>query len=307
VRVLFLAGIGRSGTTLVERTLGELPGVVALGEVMHLWDRGLVRRELCGCGAPLVECPFWTAVGERAFGGWDAVDTRRLGHLKSRVDRAVRVPGLALGLPTRLAAEAREYTDHFVRVYRAAAELGGPLVVDSSKQVSLAWCLSRSPDVDLRVVHCVRDSRGVAHSWSRDVLRPEAVSEEHRRMPRYSPWTVSALWWLHNLEIEGLRARVPVAPLRYEDFVREPAPALAPALAVAGLPAAPLPHVTGDAVRLSTGHSCAGNPMRFRCGEVALVPDDRWRREQAPRHRRLVTGLTAPLLSRYRYPLGGPA
>jgi len=306
VRVLFLAGIGRSGTTLIERTLGEVGGVVALGEVMHLWERGLVRRELCGCGAPFPECPFWSEVGRRAFGGWEAVDPGRLAWLKGRVDRAVRVPTLATGVPAGLARDADEYAGYYARLYRAAAELAGPVVVDSSKQVSLAWCLRRSPDIDLRVVHCVRDSRGVAYSWQRDVARPEAVSAEHGRMPRYTPWSVAALWWLHNVEIEALRRRTPLVRLRYEDFVREPGAALAPALRMTGLDPA-TPHLRQGAVRLSPGHSCAGNPMRFRHGEIELVPDERWRGEQPARQRLLVTGLTAPLLTRYHYRLGGAA
>ena len=61
----------------------------------------------------------------------------------------------------------------------------------------------------------------------------------------------------------------------------------------------------GDAesVLLGTSHSCAGNPMRFRTGEVRLVADDGWRRSAAPAQTRLVTALTAPLLVRYQYPL----
>ncbi|MDT4989050.1 MAG: hypothetical protein QOI74_3144, partial [Micromonosporaceae bacterium] len=37
IRVVFLGGLGRSGTTLLERVLGELPGVLPLGETVHLW------------------------------------------------------------------------------------------------------------------------------------------------------------------------------------------------------------------------------------------------------------------------------
>src|SRR5215813_3238781 len=44
-RVILLGGLGRSGTTLVERIVGELPGVVALGEVVHLWRRDVRDNE----------------------------------------------------------------------------------------------------------------------------------------------------------------------------------------------------------------------------------------------------------------------
>ncbi|WP_028644873.1 sulfotransferase [Nocardioides sp. URHA0020] len=302
VRVVFLAGVGRSGTTLVERTLAEVDGVTALGEVMHLWDRGLVRGELCGCGAPFRDCPFWHEVGELAFGGWDHVDAARMAHLKARVDRATRVPAVASGRPRSLAAEVREYADHYVRLYRAASELTGGVVVDSSKQVSLAWCLQTRPEIDLRVVHCVRDSRGVAYSWSKDVARPEAVSEEYGRMPRYSAPAVSALWLLHNAEIEALRRRVPVQRLRYEDFVADPARVTRDVLELAEVDA-PVDHVGADTILLGSSHSCAGNPMRFRTGAVPVRADEAWRASAPHRQRRAVTALTAPLLARYGYPL----
>ena len=302
VRVVFVAGIGRSGTTLIERTVGEVEGVTALGEVMHLWDRGLVRRELCACGEPLLDCPFWTEVGDAAFGGWDQVDPARLAYLKERVDRATRVPAVALGRPRALAREVDEYAAHYARLYQAAAALTGGVLIDSSKQVSLAWCLQTRADVDLRVVHCVRDSRGVAYSWSKEVQRPEAVDDEYGRMPRYSARTVSSLWLLHNAEIEALRRRVPVHRVRYEDFVRDPAATTREILDLAEVDA-PIGHVDGGTVRLGASHSCAGNPMRFRTGEIPVVPDESWRRASVSHQTQVVTALTAPLLARYRYPL----
>lgn len=302
-QVLFLAGIGRSGTTLLERTLAEVDGVTALGEVMHLWERGLVRNELCACGRPFLECPFWSGVGRDAFGGWDRVDAERMAWLKTRVDRATKVPSVALVRSGSFARDVDEYADHFVRLYAAAAAATGGLVVDSSKQVSLAWCLTRAHragSIDLRVVHCVRDPRGVAHSWGRQVARPEAVDEEHAAMPTYSPTAVSALWMLHNTEIEALGRRVPLLRLRYEDFVADPVTATRRVLDLAGV-AAPATHVQEHRVLLGESHSCAGNPMRFTTGEIALVADEAWRREQPAAQRRLVTALTAPLLARYRY------
>lgn len=307
VVVVFLAGLGRSGTTLVERVLGETPGVTALGEVMHLWDRGLVRRELCACGRPFLECPFWTAVGERAFGGWDRVDTARMAWLKRRVDRSVRVPAIAAGRPSGFVAEVDEYVGAFVRLYRAAAEVsaadsggGTPVLVDSSKQASLAWCLERSSEIDLRVVHCVRDSRGVAYSWSKEVSRPEAVSDEHGAMPRYSARATATSWALHNVESELLGRRVPSIRLRYEDFVADPRTQTRRVLDLAGV-SADAEHVGDRSVELGGSHSCAGNPMRFKHGTIELVADESWRRRQSPADRRLMTSLTAPLLAHYGY------
>jgi hypothetical protein len=306
-RVLYLGAVGRSGTTVLERVLCELPGFCSVGELVHLWARGVLADELCGCGRPFSECPFWTEVGERAFGGWDRALAERMQELRFRVDRARFIPRL---IAPRLFGrrlfghrddELREYVGIYLRLYRAISETtGGDVIVDSSKHSSLAFCLRTEPEIDLRVVHVVRDSRGVAYSWTKEVRRPEGAGDT-ALYPRFSPARSAALWVGHNLFF-GLLDRLGTARrlLRYEDFVADPSTVLADLADFAGLPV-PVDVVHEGAVVLSPAHTVAGNPMRFRTGLTPLRQDDAWR-EQLPRRRRLlVSALTGPLLARYGY------
>ena len=48
--VVYIAGSGRSGSTLLERALGEIPGFVNVGELIDLYRRVADHGELCGCG-----------------------------------------------------------------------------------------------------------------------------------------------------------------------------------------------------------------------------------------------------------------
>jgi hypothetical protein len=304
-RVLYLGGLGRSGTTVLERVLGELPGTCSVGELVHLWQRGVLDDETCGCGEPFSRCPFWTEVGRRAFGGWDRALAARMEELRPRVDRTRFIPRLAAPrLLGRHRAELREYVGTFLRLYRAISEAsGGAVVIDSSKHSSLAFCLRTEPGLDLRVVHVVRDSRGVAYSWTKEVRRPEATAGE-ALMTRYSASRSSALWVGHNLFF-GLLGRLGTRTrlLRYEDFVADPRAALTELAEFAGVPAGEgaLDFLSESSVLLSPSHTVAGNPMRFRTGPTPLRRDDAWR-EELPRGRRLlVSVLTAPLLARYGY------
>jgi hypothetical protein len=302
--VLFLGGLGRSGTTLLERVLDQLPAVVALGEVVHLWQRDLRDGDHCGCGTPFLRCSFWEAVGRRAFGGWRHVDVDRMLRLRALVERTRHIPRLATsGTPGWRCPELSEYVEHYQRIYAAAAQVAGAqVVIDSSKHSALAWCLSRR-DVDLRVVQVVRDARGVAYSWTKRVPRPEQPGAE---MTRYRPAYSALLWNAHNAAL-GLLARrgVPVLRIRYEQFLADPHRSVQQLAEFAGLDpnTVDLGFIEAGQVRLGPGHSAAGNPMRFATGVVPLRRDDDWRERLPTRHRRLVGALCAPLLRAYGYPL----
>jgi hypothetical protein len=309
-QVLFLGGLGRSGTTLLERVLGEVPGICALGEVVHLWQRDIRDDERCGCGVRFSACGFWTEVGAEAFGGWQAVDVDRVLALRGAVERTRHIPRLAASrLPAPLHEQVREYAGYYAAVYRAAARItGASVVVDSSKHSALAHCLrwagaALDPD-DLRVAHVVRDPRGVAYSWTKTVARPETDGFE--AMTRYSPGRSALLWNAHNAAFALLaRCGVPVRRVRYEEFLRDPRRAVRQLAAFAGLDVAPgALDFLGDAyVDLSPGHTAAGNPMRFTTGRVPLRRDDAWLDALPSAQRRLVGAVCAPLLRRYGYPL----
>ncbi|WP_068927289.1 hypothetical protein [Planobispora rosea] len=310
VRVVFLGGLGRSGTTLLERLLGEVPGIAALGEVVHLWDRGVLAGEACGCGEPFGTCPFWLRVGATAFGGWSPERAERMLALRWRVDRTRRIPALAAllagenvgagatGWSLEEPTELEEYAAVYRRLYDAAGEAAGcSVVVDSSKHASLAFCLAVA-GADVHVVHVVRDPRAVAHSWYRQVPRPE----DGAPMTRWPPARTSLHWLAQNLGLELLARRgVPVTRVRYEDLLADPARTLGHLVTGLGLGPPPLGFLDGGVAELSPAHTVSGNPMRFTVGRVELTRDDRWRTAAAARHLRLVTALTWPLMIRYDY------
>jgi hypothetical protein len=307
-RVVYLGGLGRSGTTLLERLLGELPGVCSAGETIHLWQRGIADGEGCGCGKPLPDCEFWREAGTAAFGGLARVDVHRFSELRFMVDRNRYIPRLAAPvLRPSVHRAVQEYTGYFERLYAGIAQVSGcQVVVDSSKHPSLAFCLRWNTGIDLRVVHVVRDSRAVAYSWTQRVLRPESAADPYMKM--YSPPASAALWNAQNGALQVLAAEgVPTLRIRYEDLVGDPAGTLREIAGFAGI-------ATGDAglaflggepgepwAELNPSHTASGNPMRFVTGRVPIRTDTRWRTEMPSGQRRMVTALTLPLLVRYGY------
>jgi len=307
--VVYIGGSGRSGSTLLERLLGAVPGVAALGEVVHLPERGLVLGHRCACGEPLASCPFWAPVGQEAFGGWDQVDGRAWRDLQHRVDRNRHIPQLAVPASRRFRADLATHVDRLARLYRAAARVSGASVlVDSSKHASTAFALRHLPGPDVRVVHLVRDSRGVAYSWTKEMARPEV--DDGVAMPTYTPASSAAWWDAFNVLLTALGATGPdILRLRYEDVLEDPSAALRAVLAPTGLALEPGwdAFLGPEGARLGASHSVAGNPMRFRTGTIPLRRDDAWRQALPAPDRRVVTALTSPFLLAYGYmrPRGG--
>lgn len=311
VRVVYIGGSGRSGSTLVERLLGALPGVCDVGEVALMWERGLIRGERCGCGVPLPRCPFWREVGKVAFGGWDSFDVPEFLALKRSVDRNRFVPGLLADGGTAIRHRANEYAAVYARLYRAVRQVSGcAVIVDASKHASLAFCLRTEPGIDLRVIHLVRDPRAVAYSWTRQVRRPEAegaAEASPRYIPTLPPARSAMRWNAQNLGFHLLAARgVPTRLMRYEDFVAAPVAGMQELVELAGVEPE-LSFMTDTGADLGLTHTAGGNPMRFSAGRIEFRRDDVWRSRLRSDARALTATLTFPLLARYGYLHHSPA
>jgi len=298
VRVVYIAGYGRSGTTLAGHLLGSLPGTADTGELVHLWRRGILGDEHCGCGATFSGCPFWHQIGAITT-GWSEFEARRAAYLRRRTDRTRLVPLIASRLRPRGFAELLdEYQGYFLRVYDTVAQVSGaPVVIDSSKHASLAHVLARCPGIDLRIIHLVRDPRAVAYSWTKPIPRPDAGPDVTMRT--YQP-AVSAQRWLTQ---NALISLLPSLLVRYEDLADRPARTLAAMASYAGLDG-PLPlredggQVWADLART---HSVSGHPSRLKYGPVAIRRDDSWRTGLSLAARTAVAAVAGPLMPAYGY------
>lgn len=304
IEILFIAGVGRSGTTLLTNMLGQHPDIEAVGESQYIWDRGLLANDLCGCGVRFHHCDFWREVGMRAFGDWDEVDAQLVLTIRDEVDRNRHIPLL---VRPSISEDFRRKLDRYVEVLGAlfqgiAETSGNDVVVDSSKHASFAYVLRHVADTESRTVLSIRDSRGVAHSWCKSVQRHEVV-DETSFMPQFRPSSTAAQWALTDLLLRPLPLLgVPVMDMLYEDMVENPWRECSRILDFAGIRThRDLPFIGKDWVDLAPTHTVSGNNSRFTTGRVPLVLDSEWRTAMKPRDRRTVTALTWPLLRKRGY------
>jgi hypothetical protein len=180
-RVIYIAGIAHSGSTLLDILIGASPSVTSLGQVAT--TPAVATDRTCSCQASVQDCPLWsTVVGET----WLPSDTplmvrdeRLLAHIVFRTDR---------------------YSTYKTRQHqisqRISAVLDTPVYVDSSKNISHGLVVG---DVaDCTYLHLVRRPSSVADSYNR--RRVERGLRERRFWPR-------ARWFAKNCVIAiALRA-----------------------------------------------------------------------------------------------------
>lgn len=306
VVVGYVGGMGRSGSTLLCRALSRLPGVVNVGELDYLWNQSVRNNRLCSCGQPFLSCPFWTRVGVRAFGGWSESPVDRADALRRRVERTRNLAALSGWATPDFRSAVTEYASLMDQVLVAIRdEADARVVVDNSKYPSCAFLRQAQDGVDMRLIHLVRDSRGVAFSWSKRVERPDF---DGRRMRTFSPARSGLDWTVYNAAFEYLgKSGVPYLRLRYEDFVVEPARALRDLADHLGMKVADedLGFVGDGSIDLAEDHSVWGNPARVTRGPQRLRVDDAWTTALPISDRRLVSALSWPGLRRYGYAMGG--
>lgn len=287
-RVLFVAGSGRSGSTLVTNVLGQADGVFAAGELRYLWQRGAIEDRPCGCGQRFAECPVWSRVMRQAPSDPSAV----VAFLGQRL-RMRRLPAMLW----------RRRVEAHPAIPALYAALGDDLVVDSSKLPPYGLLLDGLPGLDVRVLHLVRDPRATAFSWRR---RKGLDGPDDKALMSRPPVAKAALLWLVWNATAALlwRRSGRYLRVRYEDFVADPAAVTTRIADFAGVPPV---RYEQNTVHLAPTHAVAGNPSRHRTGAVAVVPDNEWVQGLSRPAFALVTAITAPLLWRWRYPLRRPA
>jgi hypothetical protein len=309
IKVLCIASMSRSGSTVLDLLLGQVPGFYSGGELRYLWLKGLQQDLLCSCGVRFTQCPFWADVGEAAFGGWHNVDGEEACELQHHVTRHRYLPLIVEPRLSRTFARKLDRLAELLAALHAGLQkvTGCSVIIDSSKDPPYLFALRRVPNLDLRLVHLVRDPRGVAWSLQSKVARADTTGGF---LPRKPPPKAAMLWNDFNLMFHLLqRAGMPRLFMRYEDFVETPRAHIEQILSFVGDP------VGGDALRflddetvdLGGHHLIGGNPVRFRTKNLRLRVDDAWREKLPLGARGVVSLLTLPLLLRYGYDVRGHA
>jgi len=301
--LVFVAGPGRSGSTLIDLLLNNHPAVQSLGEIHRLNLYARTNPEPCTCGRPVAECPFWRSVEDalrRDLGCPPStpllrdhemlLDPSGIGAIGGLVQKALLVQGSGvlyrLLAPFVAAAHLRSAKNSLQWYDAVRSVTGSPIVVDSTKDPRRLKTLYFADPSRFRCLYMIRDGRAVTASR----VRREGCSMD-----------VAAKGWVHyhrrtRLALRGI-PREMVCEVRYESLCLEPGDTMAKVLRFLGLP-------RDDSIlelRKTEAHNIGGNPMRFRSSERGIRLDEQWRQQLSSDDLRSFDRIAGPCNRRLGY------
>lgn len=304
LKVLFIAGKGRAGSTLLDSILGQVDGFQSMGEFFRFWDWGMFHGRACGCGAPVPGCEVWSEVVQRAFG--DAPPSAdEMAEVTRRVFSWKEVPRLLRYRRGRSRpwSDLGRYVEVTQRLFEGLAQqTGARVLVDSTKWPASPVALGLVLGTEVHVLHLVRDPRAVSFSWRRNKKWADRPGDED--MPTYNPAYSAVSWTARNLVAELVARRAQPGRymrLRYEELIAQPKTSVEAIVRFVTGETPALDFIDGNRVELATTHTVGGNPDRLQQGARVLRPDDSWRAEQKAFDRAVTQLLTFPLARKYGY------
>jgi hypothetical protein len=308
INLLYVASIGRSGTTLFESMLGAHQALATCGE-LHLWPHELRMGGVrpCGSGLHVQDCPFWTEMRRRVdplAQPAPALDHFREHHDGGRTLRLARLSDFRPGpLPPAVAEQVRTYGQNNYEIFSAFRELVEETtgrrpewIVDASKDpYRLLWLL-RSGLFNIKVVHMVKDPRGFAYSVTKNWVDASSLRDHASRY--YFTARQSLAWVVQNQLLDRIRTHH-LAPenyqlLRYEALASAPHEHFRATCKFIGVD-----YVASAVTDFRSGSqfTIAGNPMRYEDRPIQL--DEKWK-SRLPRSSQLIAR-TITGLNRHRF------
>lgn len=192
-RIVFIASLGHSGSTLLDLVLGGHPRFIGLGEIGSVVGAGADRTRdpragLCSCGRGGGDCPFWSVVIDRLAAEPEATTARRY----------------ALVLET------------FTAVFGPDA-----VPVDSSKYLGWLRLVHRELGLEPEVLFLLKDVRAFAVSKLDNVPRKRAAGRARTHVTSLGAFRE---WYAHNRRLQRYleQERLPALRIGYEGLCLAP-------------------------------------------------------------------------------------
>lgn len=251
-KIVYIVGLGHSGSTMLDLTLGQHSKMIGLGEIATVLNLGLesIRERAipCACGSSLDNCSFWSNVAKAL-----AKD------------------------------ENHSFQTQYQAVINTAQSIFGNdcIIVDSSKGLGSLKKIIKMPDMDVKVLHLIRDVRPFTISYLDRLQRRKSKVGRHKNSGKFPKSLLQQFasyyfleWYRQNRKIQQYLSSldVPVFQFGYEELCLYPQKMLDKICNFLS--------VEVEATLLNwdkpQSHIIRGNMMRMNAEKWGIHYDNRW-------------------------------
>lgn len=174
IKVVYVAGSSYSGSTLLGIVLGANSKIFNLGEVSQYEKvksqnnkgESSRRRNICTCGKRYKECKFWGKVYSKYNKDIDFNPAPGFSFLNLKLMLKILNPFSSLQDKSK---QSEEYERLFQVLHNNAIKEKGSTeyLLDSSKSIYNLFLLLSAENIELKVIHLIRDGNSVVNSFKK--------------------------------------------------------------------------------------------------------------------------------------------
>ena len=292
IKVIYIVGCGRSGTTIMDILLGNHVGLLSVGELIHAHDNWN-EDKLCSCGANLKKCDVWGDVGVEFFEYNSENSYYNIIKRQKDIEKQSSIVKHIFGFYPK--SVVQNYHSYVYGVFEMLKKKSSSSqIIDSSKSIGRCLLLLKNKKLNVKVIHLVRDPRGVYLSFQKKTIVT----------PTKSIFSLSFYWLIVNFLAEILRLKYgknKVLRIRYEDLVTNSDVTLKEIQKFLCIDLSDVNKKIKNKIPMQRGHLASGNRLKNQDKPIVLQPDLEWGVKIKLHQRLLVQFLCLPHMFYYKY------
>tara|TARA_Y100000996_G_C22471037_1_gene622110 strand:+ start:201 stop:1097 length:897 start_codon:yes stop_codon:yes gene_type:complete len=214
-KLIYIAGGGHSGTTIIDLLISSSKEVFSIGEG-KFYEKYIENddgKRLCTCKEKFKDCSFWQEVRRN-------IEKKDIYPYSNSIFQQIKIMILTFFSPWFPKKSSNQGYDNIISsCFNAALDVKPKLkyILDSSKDPFYLFELCKNLNYEIIVIHIIRDARGYAYSYN---------NEERKRLKLDIKSNIRAVieWIVLNLLIVRIIDRFAIKSYRtsYEEFCSNP-------------------------------------------------------------------------------------
>lgn len=217
--IIYIAGDGHSGSTLLDITLGEMNNTFSSGELMFFPQKGIINNEYCSCKKNIHDCEIWAKVIQE----WD---TKRKLPLAQYIEiqKSLTTNKKLIQTYQLLQNPTTDFTT-FVQDTISLYDLifsitNSNTIIDSSKNPNRILILKQL-GFKIVIIHLTRRFGDVLNSYKNEWKKDLKAGIEEDILPQKTPYVLSG-WFLKNFLTQYYGKTMQYHKMKYENLIEHP-------------------------------------------------------------------------------------